>query len=350
MRIKEILMSATRFARVLVAAVLLGAVPPQEVPLRVCATCPDLGALVREVGGDAVFVTVFTKGSEDPHYVEARPSFVRSLSEADLLAYVGMELEDGYLPVLIRNSRNARIQQPSADGHLDASTAIQPLQVPEGPVTRAMGDVHLRGNPHYLLDPVRGLKVAELIAARLSKLRPALAPRFEERLASFRARLGKALLGEALFARYPSEFEKLAFLHENGKLRDFVAKLSPPVEIGGWIGRLLSHDGAKLVADHNLWPYFASRYHLEVAGFLEPKPGLMPTTKHLSDLAGRMKTEGIRVILASAYYDPCHAQSIAKATAARIALMAHQAEAREGTRDYLDWMDYNVRTLAEALR
>jgi ABC-type Zn uptake system ZnuABC Zn-binding protein ZnuA len=344
------MMTVTRVWRALAAAILLGAAPAQEAPLRVCATCPDLGALVREIGGDAVSVTVFTKGTEDPHYVEARPSFVRALSEADLLAYVGMELEDGYLPVLIRNSRNTRINQPTADGHVNASTVIQPLQVPEGPVNRSMGDVHLRGNPHYLLDPIRGFKVAELLAARLSKLRPPLASRFGERLAAFRERLGKALVGEALYARYPAEFEKLAILHENGKLKDFVAKLVPPVEIGGWIGRLLPHDGAKVVADHNVWPYFASRYHIELAGFLEPKPGLMPTTKHLSELAGRMKREGIKVILASAYYDPCHAQSVAGATGARIALMAHQAEAREGTRDYLDWMDYNVRTLAEALK
>jgi ABC-type Zn uptake system ZnuABC Zn-binding protein ZnuA len=332
---------------VLGAAVLLGAVPAQEVPLRVCATAPELGALIREIGGGSVVVTVFTKGTEDPHYVEARPSFVRSLSEADLLVYVGMELEDGYLPVLLRGSRNAKVQ-PGGEGHLNASRAIQALLIPQGPVSRAMGDIHAQGNPHYLLDPLRGLQVAALIRDRLSLLRPAAAASFSERYDAFRARLGRALVGPALYERYPTEFEKLAGLHEYGKLRDFVAKLDPPAAIGGWIGSLLPHDGAKLVADHNLWPYFAARFHMDFAGFLEPKPGLPPTTKHLVELTKVMKAERVRVILASAYYDPCHAQVVAKATDARIALMAHQAEARDGTDAYLDWIDYNVRTLTNA--
>src|SRR4030042_1374833 len=147
--------------------------------LQVCATVPDLGNLAQEIGGDQVKITVFAKSQEDPHFIEAKPSFIKALSQADLFLQIGMELEIGYAPVLLQNARNSRVLF-GAPGYLDCSKAITPLEIPTGVVDRSMGDVHPLGNPHYLLDPLNGLRVARLIRDRLIELRPEKKPLFEE--------------------------------------------------------------------------------------------------------------------------------------------------------------------------
>jgi zinc/manganese transport system substrate-binding protein len=316
-------------------------------PLRVAATIPDLGDLVREIGGDQVAVTVFAKGTEDPHFVEAKPSFIRVLSEADLFVEGGLEGEMGWAPVLLQNARNANVL-PGARGFLDASTVITPLDVPTGPVDRSMGDVHPAGNPHYLVDPINGLRVARLIRDKLIELRAERQQYFEERYASFRQRLGGALVGEALAKKY--DVEKLAVLFEAGKLGDFLRSQGEESLLGGWFALMLPYRGAKVVSDHNTWPYFARRFGLSVIGFLEPKPGLPPTTRHLNELIESMRGQGVKVILANPYFDPRFAQFVAERTGAQVVSMAHQVGARPGTNDYISMVDYDVRQLAGALR
>jgi zinc/manganese transport system substrate-binding protein len=316
-------------------------------PLRVAATVPELGSLVREISGDQVTVTVFAKGTEDAHFVEAKPSFIKTLSEADLFLQMGLELEMGWAPVLQQNARNAKVL-PGARGFVDASAAIVPLDVPTGQVDRSQGDVHPAGNPHYLLDPVNGLKVARLIRDRLIELRPDKRHAFEQRYDAFRQRLGVALVGEALAQKYDPE--KLATLDDAGKLADFLKVQGDADQLGGWLGVLRPYRGAKVVADHNLWPYFARRFGLAVVAFLEPKPGLPPTTKHLNEVIELMRAQRIRVVLANPYFDPRAAQLVAQQTGVRIVKMAHQVGARPGTDDYLQMVDYNVRQLAAALR
>jgi ABC-type Zn uptake system ZnuABC Zn-binding protein ZnuA len=315
-------------------------------PLRVAVTLPDLGSLVREVGGDQVAVTVFAKGTEDPHFVEAKPSFIKTLSEADLFIEGGMEGEMGWVPPLLQNARNAKVL-PGARGFLDASTAITPLDVPSGPVDRSMGDVHPAGNPHYLPDPINGLRVARLIRDKLIELRPERQRYFEEQYASFRQQLGAALVGEALAKKY--DVEKLALLFEAGKLGDFLKSQGEEPLLGGWFGVMTPYRGAKVVADHNTWPYFARRFGISVIGFLEPKPGLPPTTKHLNELIETMRAQGVKVILANPYFDPRFAQFVAERTGAQVVSMAHQVGARAGTNDYIAMVDYDVRQLVGAL-
>ena len=150
-------------------------------PVQVCATVPELGNLAQEIGGDQVKVTVFAKSQEDPHFIEAKPSFIKALSQADLFLQIGMELEIGYAPVLLQNARNSRVLI-GAPGYVDASKVITPMEVPTGIVDRSMGDVHPQGNPHYLLDPLNGLLVARLIRDRLIEVRPEKKPFFEERI------------------------------------------------------------------------------------------------------------------------------------------------------------------------
>lgn len=315
-------------------------------PLRVCTTTPDLGSLVTEVGGDEVVVTVFARGPEDPHFVEAKPSFVKSLSEAQLLVVSGLDLEVGYLPPLLRGARNADAQ-PGGRGYLDASTAITPLAVPTGVVDRSMGDIHPFGNPHYLTDPLNGLRVAALIRDTLTTLRPDARETFARRFEAFRDRLGARLVGDGLAKKY--EFEKLATLFDLGKLQAFLQSQPDAPKLGGWLGAMQPYHGAKAVDDHPLWPYFARRFAIDVVGDMEPKPGIPPTTRHLAELVDLMKAQQVKLILASAYYDPRHARFLAEQTGARIAAMASQVGARDGTGTYLDMIDYNVRQVVAAL-
>jgi ABC-type Zn uptake system ZnuABC Zn-binding protein ZnuA len=316
-------------------------------PLRVAVTVPDLGSLVREIGGDQVAVTVFAKGTEDAHFVEAKPSFIKTLSEADLFIQTGMELEMGWAPSLQQNARNAKVLF-GARGFLDASIVITPLEVPSGPVDRSMGDVHPAGNPHYLLDPINGLRVALLIRDKLIELRPERREYFDGRYTNFRQRLGAALVGDALAKKY--DVEKLAVLFETGKLNDFLKSQGEESLFSGWFGLMLPYRGARVVADHNLWPYFARRFGISVIGFLEPKPGLPPTTKHLNELIESMRAQGVKVILANPYFDPRFAQFVAERTGAQVVSFAHMVGARPGTDDYISMVDYDVRQLAGALR
>ena len=163
--------------------------------LHVCTTIPELGSLAKEIGGDKVSIKVFAKGTEDPHYIDAKPSYIRKLSKADLFVQIGMDLEVGWAPFLLKNSRNKHIQ-PGGKGFLDASQNITPLDVPVGIVDRSMGDIHPEGNPHYLADPINGLKVADLIRERLSVLRPESKEYFTGRYEklSNEDELGEALL------------------------------------------------------------------------------------------------------------------------------------------------------------
>lgn len=320
--------------------------PRAEDPIRVCATTPDLGSLVREIGGDEVSVTVFTKGAEDPHFLEAKPSFIKAASQADLFIQVGLELEAAWVPPILLNARNEQIQ-PGAPGFLDASIAITPLEIPTGRIDRSMGDVHGGGNPHYLTDPLNGLKVARLIATRMGELRPQRRDAFEERYVSFRDRLGAKLVGETLARKYDPE--KLALLAEHDRLIPFLESQGDAGSLQGWLGALRGAVGSKAVADHNLWPYFAHRYGLTIVGFLEPKPGVSPTTRHLGQLIETMKREQVRLILTTPYFDPRHAAFVARETGAAIVPLAHQTGALPGTDDYLSMCDHNVRALASAL-
>jgi ABC-type Zn uptake system ZnuABC Zn-binding protein ZnuA len=343
-----------RLAILILAALLLLAARPaasQEAkPLRVCATIPDLGDIAREIGGPEVAVTVLTKGPQDPHFVEARPSFIVELNRADLFLQAGLDLEVGWVPALLRSARNPGVQ-PGGRGFLDVSSAVQRLEVPAGRIDRSMGDVHPQGNPHYLLDPLNGIKVAGLIRDRLVALRPEKASAFRERHDAFARRVTAALLGEKLLAEYDErEAPKLLLLLEKKGLRELAAFLEEQGQkrlLGGWLGAMLPYAGTRVVADHNLWPYFAERFGLEIVDFLEPKPGISPTTRHLGEVIARMRSEGIELILDAPYFNPRHARFVAEKTGARIADMAHQVGARPGTESYISMVDYNVRQILE---
>jgi ABC-type Zn uptake system ZnuABC Zn-binding protein ZnuA len=315
-------------------------------PLEVCTTVPDLGSLCEEIGGDEVDVTSFTKGPQDPHFMEARPSFIKALSRADLFLQVGLDLEIGWAPRLLLGSRNPKVQR-GASGFFDASTAgIQPLDRPAGVVDRTLGDVHALGNPHYLLDPINGLKVASAIRDRLLLLRPEKKAYFDARYDGFAKRLGASLLGKRLVEKYDPE--KALRLYELGGLEAFLKEQGDQDLLGGWVARLAKFRGTAVVGDHNMWPYFAKRFGLEIVGYLEPKPGIAPTTRHLAALVGQMKALDVKGILAVVYFDSRHARFVAENTGAKVIELAHQCGSRPGTDDYLSMVEYNVAQLEAA--
>jgi ABC-type Zn uptake system ZnuABC Zn-binding protein ZnuA len=337
----------TTIAAALLSAFTASGSVAAEPPLKVCATIPDLGSLAKAVGGDEVKVTVFAKGPQDPHFLEARPSFIKELNTADLFIFVGLDLEIGWAPNLWQNARNGRVL-PGAPGFLDASAAIAPLEIPRGIVDRSLGDVHPLGNPHYLLDPLNGLAAAGLIRNRLGDLRPEARAVFEKNHAALAKRIHEALLGEELPRKYDAG--KLEVLSRHGKLDEFLKQQGDDKLLGGWLGKLAPFRGSQVITDHNLWPYFASRFGIQIAGLLEPKPGIAPSTGHLANIVKTMQAGGIRVVLAVPYFDRRHAAFISEKTGARIASLAHQCGARPGTDDYLEMCAYNVRELEATFR
>jgi zinc/manganese transport system substrate-binding protein len=235
-----------------------------EATVNVVTSTEDLGSLTREVGGDKVKVEALGKGYQDPHFVEAKPSFILKLNKADLLVVVGRELEIGWLPPLIDQSRNARIR-PGADYYLDASLTARILEIPTGQITRAMGDVHPLGNPHYWLDPDNGRRIAQAIEGKLAQISPADAPYFSERYADFDKRL--------------SEAEKR------------------------WDAMVAPYRGLKIVTYHRSWPNFAERFGFEVVGYVEPRPGIPPSPSHTLELIQEVKRLGVKILLVEPYFD-----------------------------------------------
>src|SRR6476659_879598 len=250
--------------------------------IKVVATTEDLASLAREVGGDKVQVDALAKGYQDPHFVDPKPSFILQVSRADLLIAVGRELEIGWLPPLISSGRNAKIQ-PGAAGYLDASQNVKILEIPTGQLTRAMGDVHPSGNPHYWLDPDNGRVIAKAIAARLSQIDPADKAYFDQRYADFDRRLGEA--------------QKR------------------------WDTAMAPYKGTKIVTYHRSWPNFTDRFGLDVIGYVEPKPGIPPSPSHTLELMGEMKRQQAKVILVEPYFDTKTPEAIARDVGGKVLVL-----------------------------
>jgi zinc/manganese transport system substrate-binding protein len=292
------------------AAGVLGA-NPAAAALTVVTTTPDLAAIATEVGGDKVTVTSLAKGYLDPHFVEAKPSFVLLLNKAQLLIVVGKELEIGWLPPLVTQSRNPRIQ-PGAEGYLDASQGARILDLPTGAVTRAMGDVHPEGNPHYWLDPENGGRIARLIAAKLSQLDAANAAAYKQREEDFERRLAAA--------------------------------------VQRWKGQLASYKGLEVVTYHRSWTNFADAFGLNVIGFVEPKPGIPPTPQHTLDVINAMKARKVKLILVEPYFDLKTPNSIASNTGGKVLVMTPSVGGVPEAGDYFKLFDYDVALLVKAIK
>jgi len=277
--------------------------------VNVVTTVPALADLVRQVGGSHVSVRSLAPSNQDPHYVDARPSFVLALHRADLLVYVGMGLEAGWLPSLLADARNADIQ-PGRPGHLDASTVCGPiLGRPDGRVDRSRGDIHPGGNPHYLLDPHYGLRVADAIAQRLAMLDSEHAQAYRDAYAAFAGRLRR--------------------------------------RIAAWERVMAPYRGRPIVGYHESLVYLTHWLGLKEAGFVEPLPGISPSPRHLARLILSMRRQHVGVLLSEPWYDMETARTVAAKSGAKLVRLPGGVGS-PGIGDYEAYIDAVVRGLAEA--
>ena len=279
--------------------------------INIVASTTDLAALAQEVGGDRVEVQSIARGYQDPHFVEAKPSFLLLLRRADLLIHVGLQLEIGWLPPLITQCGNPKVQ-PGAPGYFDASQFAEILEIPTTQVTRAEGDVHPLGNPHYWLDPANGLRIAQGIKQKLAQMRPEDAAYFEQRLQAFSQQLDGA--------------EKR------------------------WDEQMKAYRGRKVVTYHRSWPNLMKRFGLDVVGYVEPKPGIPPSPGHTVELIQMMKRENVKLILVEPYFDLKTPNSVARETGAQVVVLLPSVGGEKEVTDYFKLFDYDINLLVRALQ
>lgn len=296
-------------------------------PLQVVCTVPDLADLVKQVGGDAVHVQALARPGDNPHFVTARPSYIRKVASADAFIVIGMDLEVGWAPALIRSARNNRVK-PGSEGYIDCSAAVAALEVPDSHTDRSAGDVHPHGNPHYLLSPRCGLQVMQLLGERLARLDPDRTTIFEKQTQQARNALAEELYGRELVAAFA--LDDLLEWHEQGKLEEKIGARRP----GGWMAAMQSFKGHAFIADHKQWPYLARCYQLNIVAHLEPRPGVPASSKHLQDVIGIAAQNKVKGIVASPWFNPRHVQTVADATGVPVLTLAHQAGALDGTEHY----------------
>jgi len=277
-----------------------------ESKFKIITSTTDLAALAQEIGGDKVEVESVARGYQDPHFVEAKPSFLLKLRKADLLIVVGLELEIGWL---ITQSTNPKIQV-GAPGYFDASRFAKILEIPTGVLTRAEGDVHPLGNPHYWLDPENGLQIAKGIQNKLSEMRPGDAAYFAERY------------------------------------DDFERRIKPADE--KWLAEMKPYAGRKIVTYHRSWPNFADHFHLDVVGYVEPRPGIPPSPQHTVELMRLMKSEGVKVIAVEPYFDLKTPNAIARETGARVVVLMPSVGGEKEITDYFKLFDDDIAKLKQA--
>jgi zinc/manganese transport system substrate-binding protein len=279
--------------------------------LKVVTATQDLASLTNEVGGDKVDVNAIGRGYQDPHFIEPKPSFLLLLKNADLLEVVGMDLEIGWLPPLIEQSRNNNIR-PGATGYLDLSQGVEILERPTVSVNRSMGDVHPYGNPHYWLDPANAVRIAIQIRNRLVQIRPADAGYFDQRLNNFKVRINEA----------------------NKR----------------WMAMMAPFRGAKIVDYHPSLPNFAKHFGLEIAGTIEPKPGIPPSPSHTLEIINLIKAEKIKTILMEPYFDRKTPDFISERTGAKVVVLYPSVGGKPGLDDYFKLFDYDINELVKALK
>ena len=294
----------------LILSTILACAFSAQAKLNVVATLPDFGSLAREIGGDKIDIVVLAKATEDPHFVDARPSFVVSLRNADVLIDGGAELEIGWLPPLLQNARNPKIEI-GKPGRVQASQGIRLMNVPTN-VTRAAGDVHALGNPHFMSDPIIAKAVAQHIAQSFSAVDAANAAFYDGNYKKFEATI-------------------------NAKLQ-------------GWGAEMLPFKGQHVVAYHDSWPYFAHRFGINIDIFLEPKPGIPPSPSHLTEVIAQIKAQHVKAIIVEPYHDRRIAEKVAGATGATVVEFSQFPGGIPGTDSYVKLIDTLVSRLADALK
>jgi zinc/manganese transport system substrate-binding protein len=278
--------------------------------IKVVTTLTDLRSIVELIGGDKVTATSIATGYQNPHFVDPKPSYIISLSSADLFVTVGLDLESGWSPQLLTSSRNNKIQK-GAPGYVDASTSVNLLQVPSS-INRGEGDIHIFGNPHYWLDPLNGKIIARNICNGLERISPENKAYFESNLTAFNTKM-------------------------DAKVKQWMTLMAP-------------FKGSKIIAYHNEWVYFETRFGLQIVDFMEPKPGIPPTPSQLVKVINEVKANNIKVIISSPYFTTSSSDVVAKQTGVKVITMATSVGATEQVKNYFDLFDYDINLLTAGLK
>jgi zinc/manganese transport system substrate-binding protein len=276
---------------------------PAGAGLNIATTLPWIGSIASEIGKDEVSVSSFVKPSQDPHFVEAKPSMILAVRKADILMYNGMDLEIGYLPVLVESSKNPKIQ-PGNPGNFDCSKFIEPIEVPTS-IDRSMGDVHPQGNPHYQLSPKNVLGVAKGIAGILARTDPDNADFYTKNLASFEERLEE-------------------------KQREWKA---------------IPLKGKRFVAYHKFFEYLAVEFGFEIIGYVEPKPGIPPSAGQIEKLVEMIRKTKPDAILSLSYYGQKEVSFLSQKTGVKCVIVPHDVGESDKARDWFSLMDEVLRSL-----
>lgn len=293
----------TTFLTILACAACLFAAQPAAAELRVVATTSDLAYFAQTVGGDKVHVDAICQGTQDPHFVQARPSYMVTLSRADLVVAVGLELEVGWLPSLIQGARNPDIN-PGHPGYFEAASAVKPIDIPQGGVDRSRGDIHPFGNPHFWLDPLNAKLAVRALAERMAQLDASDAAVFRANAAAFERRI-------------------------DTKMREWSARMAP-------------FKGAKIATYHATFNYFHNRFGLTSIGYLEDRPGIPPSPAHLVDLIRQMKEQRVPVIFHEAFYDHATSDMVGARAEAKVLVLPTSVGGASGTETYEKLIDYII--------
>lgn len=278
--------------------------------IKVVTTTTDMKSIAELIGGNKVSVSSIATGYQNPHFVDPKPSYIISLSNANLFVTVGLDLETGWSPQLLTSSRNTKIQKGSP-GYVDASVGIALQQVPSS-LNRGEGDIHIYGNPHYWLDPLNGKTIARNIADGLERVDPANKSYYEENLQAFNKKI-------------------------NDKMTEWLTKMAP-------------FKGSKIIAYHNEWCYFEKRFGLEIVDFMEPKPGIPPSPSQLVKVIKEVSANHIKVIISSPYFSTSSSDVVAKQTGVKELTLATSTNAFESIKNYFDLFDYDINQLLTVLK
>ncbi|HTE10322.1 MAG TPA: metal ABC transporter substrate-binding protein [Chitinophagaceae bacterium] len=278
--------------------------------IKIVTTTTDMKSIAELIGGNKVSVQSIATGYQNPHFVDPKPSYIISLSNADLFVTVGLDLETGWSPQLLSSSRNSKIQKGSP-GYIDASEGISLLQVPSS-VNRGEGDIHIYGNPHYWLDPMNGKIIARNITNGLERVDPSGKSFYEANLSAFVAKI-------------------------DTKLKEWETKMAP-------------FKGSKIIAYHNEWVYFEKRFGLVIVDFMEPKPGIPPSPSQLVKVIKEITADKIKVIISSPYFTTSSSDVVAKQTGVKELTLATSTAAFSSIKNYFDLFDYDVDQLTAALK
>jgi zinc/manganese transport system substrate-binding protein len=345
--LKTILLIAGFLAPVSTAPLPRGPAAP---PIRIVTSLTTYGAIAREIVGDKGTVTSIAQGDEDPHFVQPKPSFVRLLRDADLFVTTGMDLEL-WVPALLDRAGNRKIVE-GAPGYVAAYQGIDLLEVPVS-LSRSHGDIHVQGNPHIHTDPLNGIIIARNILAALQRISPGDAAAFTAREKDFEKRVLEATMGPALVtALTPATAYELL---RTNRLQSFLASQKyqgKPLsgQLAGWLKQGEAFRGKEMACYHKEWAYFSRRFDVDCIAFIEAKPGIPPTPKHVQQVIALMREKKVPALFASNYFDRKQIQQVAERTGARAVVVPENTAGAAGVDTYFDLVNIWVTSLAAAFR